>query len=39
MKKREYKYKFNYVFSENNEVDFEKTVERLFKKFLIDYDK
>ena len=37
MKKREYNYKFNYVFSDRNEVDFKKVVERLFKKFLINY--
>lgn len=37
MKKKEYNYKFNYIFSDKNKIDFKKSIERLFKKFLIDY--
>lgn len=39
MAKKERKYKFNYIYSENNEAkDFDKMLERLFTKYLIEYE-
>lgn len=38
-KKREYNYDIKYEFNTSEDaIDFKKVLERLFKKFLIEYD-
>ena len=38
-KKREYNYDIKYEFCNNEDaIDFKKVLERLFKKFLIEYE-
>lgn len=37
MKKRQVNYKFNYIFSDNKDLNFKRVLERLFKKYLIEY--
>lgn len=38
-KKREYNYDITYEFNKSSDaIDFKKVLERLFKKFLMEYD-